>query len=126
MAELLYPELSYRLVGLLYKIYNRLGGGYQEKVYQEALRRELLINQIGFLEQVKVDLFYDKQKLQRYYIDFIADHKIVIELKVTPRFTHRDIMQVLTYLKQSNLKLGILASLNRDNIQFKRILRGLD
>ena len=60
----------------------------------------------------------------RYYLDFIIDHKIVLEIKVTPIFSTRDIMQVLNYLKQSNLKLGILASLNRNNIYYKRILKG--
>jgi len=124
MAELIYPELSYKIVGVLYKIYNELGGGYQEKVYQAAVRRELLNNKLGFIEQVKVDLFYDGNKIHRYYLDFIIEHKIVLELKVTPRFVPRDIMQVLGYLKQSELQLGILASLNRNEIFFKRLLKG--
>jgi GxxExxY protein len=125
-TEIVYPELSYKIVGILYKVYNELGGGYQEKIYQSAARRELMKNKLGFIEQVKVDLFYDGSKLHRYYLDFIVDHKIVLELKVTPRFTPRDIMQVLSYLKQSGLRLGILASLSRNGIFFKRILKGKD
>jgi len=124
MAELIHPELSYKIVGVLYKVYNELGGGYQEKVYQAAVRRELLNNKLGFIEQVKIDLFYDGNKIHRYYLDFIIEHKIVLELKVTPRFTPRDVTQVLSYLKQSGLSLGILASLNRNEILFKRILKG--
>jgi len=76
------------------------------------------------MEQIKADLFYDGDKLHRYYLDFIIEHKIVLELKVTPRFAPRDIMQVLGYLKQSGLILGILASLNRNGVYYKRILRG--
>lgn len=124
MAELIYPELSYRIVGLLYKIYNRLGGGYQEKVYQQALRNELLLNELHFLEQVRTDINYGRKTIGRYYLDFIVDHKIVLELKVAPRFYAKDIMQVLNYLRSSGLELGILASLNRNNIFYKRILRG--
>ena len=60
----------------------------------------------------------------RYYLDFIIDHKIVLELKTTPTLSPKDIMQVLNYLRQSDLKLGILASLNRNNIFYKRLLRG--
>ncbi len=124
MAELVYPELSYKLVGILFKVYKKLGGGYQEKIYQAAVKRELIKNSIGFIEQVNVDLLYDGNKLYKYRLDFIIEHKIVLELKVTPKFTPRDIVQVLSYLKQSGLKLGILASFSRQDIFFKRILRG--
>ncbi|MBU0573717.1 MAG: GxxExxY protein [Candidatus Margulisiibacteriota bacterium] len=122
--DLVHPELSYGIVGILFKVYNQMGGGYQEKYYQEAIKRELFINQIPFLEQVRCDFNYEGQLIGRYYIDFIIDHKVVLELKVTPAFAKKDIVQVLNYLRQSNLKLGILASLNRNNVFYKRILKG--
>ena len=124
MAELVHPELSYKLVGILYKVYRKLGGGYQERIYQAAVKRELIKNKIGFIEQVNIDLIYDKNKLTRYRLDFIVEHKIVLELKVGPKFLPRDIMQVLSYLKQSHLQLGILVSFNSRDIFFKRILKG--
>jgi len=124
MAELIYPEMSYKLIGILFKVYNQLGGGYQEKYYQQAIKRELFVNQIPFLEQVRTDFNYNGKIIGRYYLDFIVDHKIVLEIKTTPSFSTKDIMQVLNYLKQSSLQLGILASLNRNNMIYKRILRG--
>jgi GxxExxY protein len=124
MADLIYPELSYTIIGILYKVYNKIGGGYQEKLYQKAIKGELFAQQVPFLEQVRTDLNYNGRMIGRYYLDFIIDHKVVLELKTTPSFAVKDIMQVLNYLKQSNLKLGILASLNRNNIMFKRILKG--
>jgi GxxExxY protein len=126
MTNLVYPELSYQIVGILYKIYNQMGGGYQEKVYQKAISREFFIQKIPLLEQVRTDFNYKGKIVGRYYLDFIIDHKIMLELKITPSFSTRDIMQVLNYLKQSDLKLGILVSLNRNNIIFKRILKGID
>jgi GxxExxY protein len=126
MAELIYPELSYKIVGILFGVYNQVGGGYQEKYYQRALKRELFTNGIPFLEQVKTEFIYKGRSIGRYYLDFVVDHKIVLELKTAPSFTRRDIMQVLNYLRQSNLKLGILASLNRNNVIYKRILKGSD
>ena len=126
MADLVHPELSYKIVGILYKVYNQMGGGYQEKYYQKAVKRELLIEKIPFLEQVRTDFNYNGKIIGRYYIDFIIDHKIVLELKVNPKFLLKDIMQVLNYLRQSSLMLGILASLNRNTLLFKRILRGKD
>lgn len=124
IADLIFPELSYKIIGILYKVYNQMGGGYQEKYYQQAIKREFFVNKIPFLEQVKTNLNYQGQLLGRYYLDFIVDHKIVLELKVIPFFTQKDIMQVLNYLKQSHLELGILVSLNRNNIHYKRILKG--
>lgn len=126
MVELIYPELSYQTVGILYKVYNQLGGGYQEKYYQQAVKREFIANRIPFLEQVRTSIDYNGKRIGNYYLDFIIDHKLVLELKTNPTFSQRDIMQVLNYLKQSNLKLGILVSLNRNNVIYKRILRGKD
>lgn len=123
-CNLVHPELSYRLVGIFYKVYNELGGGYQEKVYQAALSRELRNNEIEFTEQLGINLLYDGQKVSRYFLDFVVENKIVVELKITPRFTPRDIMQVLGYLKQTGLELGILVSMNRDKVFCKRILKG--
>lgn len=124
VAQLVHPALSYKLVGILYKVYNELGGGYQEKVYQAAVKKELIKNRLGYIEQVGVDLLYNEAKIHRYRLDFVIEHKIVLELKVTPRFSPRDIMQVLGYLKRSGLELGILVNMNRGGIFFKRILKG--
>ncbi|MCX5749993.1 MAG: GxxExxY protein [Candidatus Saganbacteria bacterium] len=123
-AKLIHAELSYKLVGVLYKVYNELGGGYQEKIYQSAVRKELKKSGINFTEQLGIDLLYDDKKIGRYFLDFVIENKIVLELKVVPRFSPRDIMQVLGYLKQTGLELGILASMNRNGIIMKRILKG--
>ena len=126
MAELIYPELSYKIIGILFMVYNQLGGGYQEKYYQQAIKRKLFMSQLPFLEQVRTDFNYNGKMIGRYYLDFIIDHKVVLEIKATPSLSTKDIMQVLNYLKQSGLQLGILASLNRNNLIYKRILKGKD
>jgi len=124
MVEIIHPHLSYKIMGVLFKVYNKLGGGYQEKYYKRAVRKELIEAKLPFLEQVRVDLDYANQFMGRYYLDFVIDHKIVLELKVSPRFSRRDIMQVLGYLKKSGLELGILVSMNRNDLSYKRILKG--
>jgi GxxExxY protein len=124
MTELIHPELSYKIIGCCLNVYNTLGGGYQEKVYQSAVSRELANSKISFLEQIKADIFYRNNKIHRYFLDFIVDNKIVLELKVSPRFNSKDIIQALNYLKQTNLQLGILVSFHRDAFFYKRVLRG--
>lgn len=122
MAKLIYPDLSYQIVGLLFNIYNKIGGGYQEKYYQRALRLELNKQKIKFREQERIDLKYEERAIGNYFIDFVIDNKIVLEIKVTPRFYIRDIKQVIGYLKSTGLKLGILASFTKDGVKFKRVI----
>lgn len=122
--ELIHGELSYKLIGILYKIYNTIGGGLQEKYYQRAIKNILSHEKIPYLEQVKIDLTIDGVNIGKYYIDFVIDHKIVLEIKTRLFFSKRDIKQVLGYLKKTGLELGILASFSNDGVKFKRILRG--
>ncbi len=124
MADLLYKELSYKIVGILFKVHGELGGGYQEKYYQKAIALELKTNNLNFKEQVLIPLEYKELPIGRYFMDFVVENKIVLEIKVSPQFYSRDIKQVLSYLKTSNLSLGILASFNKKELIFKRILRG--
>ena len=124
MKGIVHKELSYRIVGILFKIYNELGYGFQEKYYQKAVKSAFEENEISYLEQVKTNFDFGKKSLGKYYIDFIVDHKIVLEIKVKPYFSPQDVRQVLGYLKKSNLELGILAGFTKDGIKYKRILRG--
>ena len=124
MKDLVHPELSYTIMGILFDVFHTLGGGFQEKYYQKAIKRNLERLKIPYLEQVRADLEIDGYNLGRYYLDFIIDHKIVLEIKAKLYFTQRDIRQVLAYLKKSDLQLGILASFTRSGVKYKRILRG--
>ena len=124
MVDLLYRELSYKIVGILFKVHSELGGGYQEKYYQKAIAIELQNHKIDFKEQVFVPLKYGDLAIGRYYMDFVIENKIVLEIKTLPKFYSRDVKQVLAYIKSKNLSLGILASFNRSELIFKRILSG--
>lgn len=124
MTDLVYKELSYKIVGILFNVYNELGGGYQEKYYQKAIALELSRAGIKFREQVPVALSYGGKSIGKYFLDFVIEDKIVLEIKIAPRFYARDIKQVLAYLKASGLLLGILAAINKGEIKFKRILKG--
>lgn len=124
MTELVYPQLSYKIVGILYKVFKNLGPGLQEHYYQKAIKLTLQKEGIPFLEQVRVELEMYGKSIGRYYIDFVIDHKIVLEIKSRSQFYRSDIYQVLGYLKKSELYLGLLARFGRDGVKVKRILKG--
>lgn len=124
MADLVHKDLSYKIIGTLFKVHSELGGGYQEKYYQKAVALELRKNKIKFKKQLLVDLNYGNEKIGRYYVDFLIDNKIVLEIKVSQVFYNRDVKQVLAYLKSTGIILGILASFSKYDLKFRRILKG--
>ena len=122
MTDLIYPELSYKLVGILFDVYNELGSGFQEKYYYRGIREALKTANLSFKEQQFIPLKYKESKIGHYFIDFVVEEKIVLEIKQGERFLKGNINQVYGYLMAQNLKLGILVNFTRDGIKFKRIL----
>lgn len=122
MADLIYPELSYTIVGILFKVHTELGGKYQEKYYQRAVEVALNEANISFKKELEVELEFNSAKIGKYFLDFLIEGKIILELKATPRFNRQDFRQVSAYLKAKGLKLGILANFRGPKLVYKRIL----
>jgi len=122
MAELIHKELSYKIIGIIFSVYNKLGYGYQEKYYQRAIDLELTKEKLDHIREKEIKLYYQSQIIGKYFLDFIIENKIVLELKVSNFFHQQDIKQVLGYLKSSKLKLGILAIITGNGIKYKRII----
>jgi len=123
MAEIVLPELSYKIMGILFSVHNELGVGLLEKHYQRAIKRKLIESNIVYAEQVRVDLDKERQ-IGCYYLDFAIENKIVLEIKAVPRFSRDNIFQVLRYLKATGMELGLLASFYRRDLIYRRILKG--
>ncbi|GBE17102.1 hypothetical protein BMS3Abin15_00938 [bacterium BMS3Abin15] len=124
MPKLIHPELSYKIVGALYAVYNSIGSGYQERYYQRALSKEFKDEKIKFKEQLPIKLEYKGDNLGIYYIDFLTEDKIILEIKNSSKFYPKDIKQALGYLKAKNKELGILACFGKNGLIHKRILKG--
>ncbi|MCL5407450.1 MAG: GxxExxY protein [Patescibacteria group bacterium] len=122
MVELIYPELSYKIVGILFKVDIQIGYGHRESLYQAAITSFLKDNSIPFKEQLKSEIKLGKNSIKRYYLDFLIDNKIVLEIKAGDRFNRENISQVYDYLKAKNLNLGIIANFTKQGVKFKRII----
>ena len=122
MAELIYPELSYKIIGLLFEVHNRLGGNFEEKYYQRAVEKLLKTYPIEFERELKADISYEGDKIGKYFLDFLIEHKIVLELKAVPVLQPIHFRQVRSYLKVKNLRLGILANFRGKKLLYRRIL----
>jgi len=124
VANLIEKELSYKVVGVLFDVYNSLGGGYQEKYYQRAIAKELEKRDIKFTQQIKIPIDFKGDSIGRYFLDFLIENKIVLEIKAANKFYGRDVKQILAYLKNGEIDLGILVNFTRNGLQLKRVLRG--
>jgi myo-inositol-1(or 4)-monophosphatase len=120
--KLIYPELSYKIVGTLFDVYNELGYGLRERNYQEAIRGCLKSKNISFKEQLKSNIYMKDRIIKKCFLDFLIDDKIVLEIKSQDRFNKENVAQVYDYLKSNNIKLGILANFSKNGLIFKRII----
>ncbi|MCX6808449.1 MAG: GxxExxY protein [Candidatus Berkelbacteria bacterium] len=119
--ELLYKDLSYRLVGLAYEIDNKIGYGHREKIYADAFEELLKRETNLFKREVYYPIKNEGKTLAKRFFDFLVDDKIVIEVKVGDREYKNSCYQLFEYLKTSQLKLGLIVRFTRDGVKIKRI-----
>lgn len=93
--DLVYPDLCYQIIGILFEIYRQLGSRYQEKYYQKVVALELKRCGLSYKQQVSVPLIYKRSRIGNYFLDFLIEDKVVLELKRGERFSRRYIEQVL-------------------------------
>ena len=109
-------------MGILFEVHNKLGTKYQEKHYQKAIEIKLKELNIPYKREVKVNVEFGKENLGEFFIDFIIDNKIILEIKKIWKITQDDIKQVLRYLKATKLKLAILANFKYRRLEYRRVL----
>ena len=123
MTELLYPKESYAIVGACFNVYNEMGCGFLEAVYQECLEMELRAQGIPFVAQPTLALTYRGQQLkQTYQPDFVCYDRIVVELIVAECLADAHRAQVLNYLHATKFKLGLLVNFGHyPKLDYERI-----
>lgn len=123
--ELLYKPQTEKIIQAAYKVYNTLGFGYQEKEYQKAYATELSLLGMDFVRELYCDLYYGGQKIRGFFLDFlvsICEVKIIVELKVANRPYQKHFYQILQYLKNNNLKLGLIIVFSPAGVIVKRVV----
>jgi len=120
--QIVYPELSYKLMGSLFKIHNKLGPSYQEKYYQRAIATEFKNQRIHFIREKEIILGYGNQGIGKYRLDFVVEDKIALEIKTVPFLRDEFTNQLLAYLVSTNLKLGIIANFRTQKLTYRRVI----
>ena len=123
MAELLYKDEVYAIVGAAMEVHNVLGCGFLEGIYQEALEIELSERQIPFVPQKELLVHYKSHLVKKTYIaDFVIFNKIIVEIKSIGNLTSLEGSQLLNYLKATGFELGLLLNFGAEKLQQKRMI----
>jgi GxxExxY protein len=121
--DLIFKEEVYAIVGAALEVYNHLGPGFLEAVYQETLEIELAARKIPFVPQLQLQIAYKGKPLKTYYAaDFLVFDQIILEIKALTELSPRETAQVLNEIKAANLPLGLLINFgNPDKLEWKRL-----
>ena len=122
--RLIYENESYAVIGAALDVYYRLGSGFREPVYQEALEYELELREIPFTPQNWLTIKYkDRVLKKKYRADFVCFEKIIVEIKAETMLTGVDWSQLMNYMKASGFRVGLLFNFGSDRaLEKKRVI----
>lgn len=123
MVDIVFPELSYKIIGAAYRAFDQLGWGMLEKYYQRALAEELKLLGIKFVKEFPIEISYSQSgSIGRYFADFLVGENTLVELETRPRLGYVHLRQVLEYLRRAHLKLAILIYFTKEGVRYRRVL----
>ena len=103
-----YKELTDRIIRIFYKVYNKLGYGFLEKVYENAMKMELEKEGISSVCQSPIKVFYEGAIVGEYCTDILVDNRVIVEIKATRHLVEENEAQLLNYLKATDIEVGLL------------------
>ena len=123
MSPLLFEKETYKIIGACMTVHKNLGSGFLESVYQEVLEKEFTKEEIPFQKEVKLNLFYEGEKLNKYFkADFLCYDKIIVEIKSVSFLNKNLESQVINYLKATNKEIGLLINFGEKSLKWKRFI----
>ncbi len=121
--KILYKDLSYKIVGMAMEVHSKLGYGFLEKVYENAMMVLLRRDEIPARQQAPITVYFDRQVVGDYYADILVEGKIILELKSVEMIINAHRAQVLNYLKATGLQLAILLNFGKDKLEYERFVQ---
>lgn len=116
---LLLEEITEKIISSFYTVYNTLGYGFLEKVYENALIHELNSKGLNSTGQYPIDVYYNEIKVGQYFADILVGKKIIIEIKAMETIAKEHETQLINYLKATNFEVGLLLNFGKKP-EFKR------
>ena len=116
---MLHEEITSEIINAFYHVYNTLGYGFLEKVYENALAKELAKRGHSVKQQVPIQVFYEGEAVGEYFADILIDDKVILELKAADEIAKAHEAQLVNYLKATDIQVGLLLNFG-PKAEFKR------
>ena len=121
--EILYKDLSYKIVELAMRVHRKLGYGFLEKVYENALMVLFRREGIEAKQQAPITVDFEEEIVWNYYADILVEDKVILEIKSVEKIIDAHIAQTLNYLKATGLHLAIILNFSKEKLEYKRIVK---
>ncbi|TAH40384.1 MAG: GxxExxY protein [Bacteroidetes bacterium] len=108
-----HTEITNKMLQAFYKVYNTLGYGFLEKVYENALFFELCSLGFHVERQKEIDVYYEKKLVGKYFADLVIDHCVIVELKASDKLREENEYQLVNYLKATSFEVGLLLNFGK-------------
>jgi GxxExxY protein len=112
-AKFIHEEITSKIIEAFYNVYNKLGFGFLEKVYHNAMEIELSKYFDSIENQKSICVLYDGKPIGDYYADFLIASKVIIEIKAVEILANEHELQLLNYLKATNIEIGLLLNFGK-------------
>ena len=103
-----YEKLTEGIIRIFYKVYNKLGYGFLEKIYENAMMFEMEKESLSAISQAPIKVVYDDKILGEYFADILVDEKVIVEIKAAKNLAPENEAQLLNYLKATDIEVGLL------------------
>jgi len=115
-------DLTGRIIQIAINVHKNLGPGFVEKIYQRAMYLDFKTNNLKFEREAKMNIKYKGVSLGYEQVDFIVEGKVIVELKAVSEIQDIHRAQILSYLKASGCKVGLIINFAKPIIEIKRII----
>ena len=103
------------------KVHSTLGNGFQEVIYQRALAIEMTKQELSFVREMEMPVYYNGQQIGTRRVDFFVEDKIMVELKAIIQLEDVHLAQAINYLEAYNMEIGLLINFGSKSLEFKRV-----
>ena len=114
-----YSDITSKVMKAFFKVYNSLGFGFLERVYENAMFIELNNMGLNVEKQKRLVVYYENQQIGNYFADFLIEEKVIIELKAVERLVEEHELQIINYLRATDLEVGLILNFGKKP-EFKR------
>ena len=118
----LHKDITGKVIGCAMKVHSTLGPGFQELIYQRALGIEMKHEDINFVREFEMPIYYREELIGNRRVDFLVEDCVSVEIKAVKELEHVHLAQGKNYLEAYNLEVGLLLNFGSSSLEYKRLL----